>query len=108
MKVPMLKSVDLNEDHFIPVLHATASRFLIPDCVVCFFRLRPVTSFSGGHRGEVTPVPIPNTEVKGPIAEGTAWFACGRVGRCRIILYSRGQQCPRLFLSIFFCNSICV
>ena len=40
--------------------------------------------FSGGLRGEETPVPIPNTEVKGPIAKGTAGRACGRVGRRRI------------------------
>ena len=39
--------------------------------------------FPGGPGGEETPVPIPNTEVKGPIAEGTARFARGRVGRRR-------------------------
>ena len=45
--------------------------------------------FSGGLRGEETPVPIPNTEVKGPIAEGTAGRACGRVGRRRFLFPSR-------------------
>src|SRR4029078_13528827 len=29
--------------------------------------------FPGGHRREVTPVPIPNTEVKLSTADGTAW-----------------------------------
>ena len=28
--------------------------------------------FPGGHRGRVTPVPIPNTEVKPATADGTA------------------------------------
>ena len=40
--------------------------------------------FAGGHRGVVTPVPIPNTEVKGSIAEGSAGLARVRVGRCRL------------------------
>ena len=30
-------------------------------------------TFPGGHRREVTPVPIPNTEVKLSTADGTAW-----------------------------------
>lgn len=29
--------------------------------------------FAGGHRSRVTPVPIPNTEVKPTTADGTAW-----------------------------------
>ena len=32
----------------------------------------PDTKFPGGHRGRVTPVPIPNTEVKTATADGTA------------------------------------
>ena len=36
-------------------------------------RLTPVRyKFPGGHRGRVTPVPIPNTEVKPATADGTA------------------------------------
>ncbi len=35
---------------------------------------RPQTdTFAGGHRSRVTPVPIPNTEVKPATADGTAW-----------------------------------
>ncbi len=30
---------------------------------------------SGGYRERATPVPIPNTEVKPLIADGTAWVA---------------------------------
>src|SRR5262245_39134426 len=30
-------------------------------------------SYAGGHRIRVTPVPIPNTEVKPDTADGTAW-----------------------------------
>ena len=37
--------------------------------------------FAGGHRGVVTPVPIPNTEVKGSFAEGSVGLARARVGR---------------------------
>src|SRR3954470_22784466 len=33
----------------------------------------PRPQVSGGHRREVTPVPIPNTEVKLSSADGTAW-----------------------------------
>ena len=29
--------------------------------------------FAGGHRIRVTPVPIPNTEVKPDTADGTVW-----------------------------------
>ena len=32
----------------------------------------PGNQFPGGHRREVTPVPIPNTEVKLSTADGTA------------------------------------
>src|SRR5262245_11773698 len=39
------------------------------------YRRTPSTlfHFPGGHRREVTPVPIPNTEVKLSTADGTAW-----------------------------------
>ena len=33
----------------------------------------PELKFAGGHRSRVTPVPIPNTEVKPATADGTAW-----------------------------------
>ena len=33
----------------------------------------PGSKFAGGHRSRVTPVPIPNTEVKPATANGTAW-----------------------------------
>ena len=39
--------------------------------------------FAGGHGGAAIPVPIPNTEVKGSIAEGSAGLARARVGRRR-------------------------
>ena len=37
----------------------------------------------GGHSGSVTPVPIPNTEVKPSNADDTASLRCGKVGRCQ-------------------------
>ena len=45
--------------------------------------------FAGGHRGVVTPVPIPNTEVKGSFAEGSAGLARARVGRRRLFSFLR-------------------
>ena len=33
----------------------------------------PDSKYAGGHRIRVTPVPIPNTEVKPDTADGTAW-----------------------------------
>ena len=65
---------------------ASEPRCPLNQTVPFLFRLRPGDDFSGGHGGEETPVPIPNTEVKGPIAEGTARFARGRVGRRREFL----------------------
>ena len=40
--------------------------------------------FSGDFVGRVTPVPIPNTEVKPAGADDTAVFNCGKVGSRRI------------------------
>ena len=39
--------------------------------------------FPGDFSEEVTPVPIPNTEVKGLCGDGTATIGCGRVAHCR-------------------------
>ena len=49
-------------------------------------RNAPVTILSpGGHGRAAIPVPIPNTEVKRPSADGTA--SRGRVGRRQVYLY---------------------
>ena len=45
---------------------------------------------SGGDSEEVTPVPIPNTEVKLLSANGSWDFVPVRVGRCQAFLLSRG------------------
>ena len=42
-------------------------------------------SFPGDHGEEVTPVPIPNTEVKGLSGDGTATAGRGRVARRRVL-----------------------
>ena len=52
--------------------------------------ISPKRFFAGGHRGVVIPVPIPNTEVKGSIAEGSAGLARARVGRCRLFYFYAG------------------
>ena len=44
----------------------------------------PNNRFSGDFVGRVTPVPIPNTEVKPTGADDTASFRCGKVGSRRI------------------------
>ena len=62
---------------------------LVPD-------LRPFQA--GGHREAVIPVPIPNTEVKRLIAEGSAGPARARVGRRRPFLFClrKTKKVPRL------------
>ena len=39
----------------------------------CNRQLSDFSKYAGGHRSRVTPVPIPNTEVKPATADGTAW-----------------------------------
>ena len=46
---------------------------------------RNKTLLPGGHSEDVTPVSIPNTEVKSPSGEGTAGVARGRVARCQAL-----------------------
>ena len=38
----------------------------------------------GGYRERETPGPIPNPEAKPLIADNTAPFRCGNVGRCLV------------------------
>ena len=47
---------------------------------------------SGNDGREVTPVPIPNTEVKLSSADGSWDFVPVRVGRCQAYLYHRGVE----------------
>jgi hypothetical protein len=59
--------------------------------------------FPGDHSEEVTPVPIPNTEVKGLSGNGTILRRGGRVARCR------GYNFGRLTLGVdrpFFCDQL--
>ena len=51
----------------------------------------------GDNGGGVTPVSIPNTEVKSSSADGTAYSFCGRVGHCRDF---------SLLKLIFFCSAV--
>ena len=41
----------------------------------------------GGYRERETPGPIPNPEAKPLIADNTADFICGNVGRCLVCLF---------------------
>ena len=61
--------------------------------------------FAGDHRGEEIPVPIPNTEVKLSIAEGSAGLARARVGRRRLFfLPSMARRSRTFFRSIRHCG----
>lgn len=42
----------------------------------------------GGYRERETPGPIPNPEAKPLIADNTAGFTCGNVGRCLVCLFT--------------------
>ena len=60
--------------------------------VAILFRLPDCRSFAGDHGGAVIPVPIPNTEVKGSIAEGSASPGRARVGRRQLFFCLQGQR----------------
>ncbi len=53
--------------------------------------------FSGDFVGRVTPVPIPNTEVKPTGADDTAVFNCGKVGSRRIYIEKKPVRFERAF-----------
>ena len=69
------------------------------------------TLFAGGHGGAVIPVPVPNTEVKGPIAEGSAELVRARVGRRRLFPFIRpapgraGRESTRIRAFVVFRRS---
>jgi hypothetical protein len=60
----------------------------------------PGSKFAGGHRIRVTPVPIPNTEVKPDTADGTAWETVWE-SRSLPALFTRGSIVERR-LSLFY------
>ena len=57
----------------------------------------PRHKFAGGHRIRVTPVPIPNTEVKPDTADGTAWETAWE-SRSLPALFTKG---PRVSSGLF-------
>ena len=66
-----------------------------PSALVCglYFSLAPsFRLFAGDHGGAAIPVPIPNTEVKRSIAEGSAGPARARVGRRRLFSCLRAKR----------------
>ena len=57
-----------------------------------------IIDFFGGHIDEVTPVPIPNTEVKFVRADGSGGLSLMRVGRRRNIFTKSPDLLIRAFL----------
>src|SRR5471030_3015255 len=62
-------------------------------------RRTPGSKFAGGHRIRVTPVPIPNTEVKPDTADGTAWETVWESRSLPALFYdqARREQSRRAF-----------
>ena len=59
----------------------------LPTSTNSFFLYSLASILPGGQSGEVTPVPIPNTEVKSTNGEGTVGVAHGRVARRQAFFY---------------------
>src|SRR5947209_16269770 len=64
----------------------------------------PDSKFAGGHRSRVTPVPIPNTEVKPATADGTAWETVWE-SRSLPALFSEGPMCEWTSGLFLWCGS---
>jgi hypothetical protein len=62
----------------------------------------PDTKFPGGHRSRVTPVPIPNTEVKLATADGTACEGAWESRSLPGLFHQKGSKghTRRAFLSV--------
>src|SRR5438445_4047245 len=62
----------------------------------------PGSKFAGGHRIRVTPVPIPNTEVKPDTADGTVWETVWESRSLPAVLQTRppGVGTRRAFLFV--------
>ena len=74
-------------------------------CVAVPFSSQTNSGFqAGGHRGAAIPVPMPNTEVKGAIAEGSVGPAHARVGRRRpFFLFTIYNL--RFTIGLFYCGN---
>ena len=56
------------------------------------------SEYAGGHRSRVTPVPIPNTEVKPTTADGTVWATAWESRSLpAVIPRARGEKSRALF-----------
>ena len=68
-------------------------------------RETPGSQYAGGHRIRVTPVPIPNTEVKPDTADGTAWETVWESRSLRAVIRTKrpdamSGQLHRVFLFV--------
>src|SRR5205809_6239787 len=60
--------------------------------------------YAGGHRIRVTPVPIPNTEVKPDTADGTAWETVWESRSLPAVIRGPDRESGR----VFFCTSAAI
>src|SRR5438046_463682 len=56
--------------------------------------------YAGGHRSRVTPVPIPNTEVKPATADGTVWETVWESRSLPAVIQTKTPDVSRAFLSV--------
>ncbi len=56
-------------------------------------RETPGAKYAGGHRIRVTPVPIPNTEVKPDTADGTAWETVWESRSLPAVIVKKAREC---------------
>src|SRR5438874_2527209 len=62
--------------------------------------------FAGGHRIRVTPVPIPNTEVKPDTADGTAWETVWESRSLPALFLEREKPDRQRTIGLFPCTPI--
>ena len=65
----------------------------------------PGTKYAGGHRIRVTPVPIPNTEVKPDTADGTAWETVWESRSLPAVIVKPDVERRRAFVFLAAANS---
>ena len=66
----------------------------------CMCKVNDLYEILGGYCGGVSPLPIPNREVKPTCADGTA-MQCGRVGGRLLFIYDKALEFRNDFQGFF-------